>query len=60
MRKRERSENEEKDKVKKQKSLPLDVLDVVDLGGARVGRVDADDLFVSFRMDGLFLRRDSS
>lgn len=29
-------------------SLPLDVLDVVDLGGARVGRVDADDLRFHF------------
>ncbi len=46
-RKREKKMKRIKGKRKKRKSfffLPLDVLDVIDLGGARVGRVDADYL----------------
>lgn len=46
-RKREKKMKRIKGKRKKRKSfffLPLDVLDVIDFGGARVGRVDADYL----------------
>ena len=44
-RQKEKGKNEEKWKKGENALSPLDVLDVVDLGGARVGRVDADDLF---------------